>query len=166
MKDCNMIEGHSGPHGIAISENVILAPHGGGEGGFTGGWETAETPCENYLSSGTCGAKMRKRKFQNGGGIFECSACGQEWTFESDGSSFCKATTLWPSRMKETDKLYYEFVDWQLAQWIFKTNVRCELGLIDSEEKGRQIAEAKAVVTEWKKKYPQPKSFWSRLRWK
>lgn len=162
-KDCNMDEGHSGPHGIAVPGGIVFAPHGGGEGGFMGDWEPAETPCENHRRGGACGSKMRRRKFQNGGGVLECPACEQEWTFQSDGSSYCKATTIWSSGMKESDKLYREFVDWQLAEWVFKASARYELGLIDSEEKGRRIAQASAIVTEWKEKHPKPKSFWNRL---
>lgn len=152
-----MTEGHNGPHGVHIGSGVVLAPHGGGEGGFIDGESDSELLCES------CGAKMRSKKFTNGGGILTCTKCKQNWAFQLDGSSSCVSTTVWPSGMKETDATFRDYVAWQLKQWIFKTNARCELGLIDDVERARRIAEGTKTVEDWKQTHPPKLGFWRTL---
>lgn len=151
---CNMPKNHDGPHGVHIGSGLILAPYGGSEGGFDWEESDAEVPCES------CGMKMRKKRFKNGGGILDCLACRQNWSFQPDGSSSSALTTLWPSGMKEADAVYREYVDWRLKQWVFSANARCEIGLIDEAERARQIASATKTVEDWKRDHPPKSRLW------
>ena len=152
-----MPENHDGPHGLHIGSGIVLAPHGGGEGGFINGWSDSDISCES------CGAEMRSKKFVNGGGLLDCTKCGQKWSFGPDGSSSCVSTTLWPSDMKETDTMYRDYVDWKLKQWIFAAHARRAFGLIDEVEQLRLITKATKTVEDWKQAHPPRLRFWTKL---
>lgn len=126
--DCNQTENHPGPHGIVVPEGIIFAPYGNGADGRLGSVEDSDIPCD------CCQKPMPMRRAENGGGVFKCTACNQEWTFSRDGSSYCTTIARLYPAVKPGDKLYLEAVKHNRDEYEFKFKCRLALGLIDEQK--------------------------------
>ena len=109
---------------------------------------------------------------------FNCSSCGQNWTFaewgvERDGeihfeihSSCTILDVLWPSGMKEDSKMYKEeFLPHWLAKNKFRANAHYESGFITAEVRDERIALAEETLAKWHEDHP-PKEYPLWMFWK
>lgn len=107
FENCNQEAGHDGPHGHSVEGGrLIFAPFGGGEGEVSD-WEDSGELCD------CCSSPMRLRRYQNGGGQFQCIAdgCGQEWIVTKETVSSTIINRLYPSSMTKDSAMYAEFLD-------------------------------------------------------
>lgn len=148
MKPCNQEAGHSGRHGIVLSPGLILVPHGGDEG-------TISDAVPVDLKCDCCGGAMLMRRYEHGGGSFECQSCEQRHDFSSDGRSGCKILArLYPSEMDERSELYREFLAYRLSSAEFGLHAKRLCGLISPEEEQHHIDEWKELVAAKQREIP------------
>ncbi len=142
--NCDQMQGHPGPHGIAVAPGLILAPYGGGEGDVS-----PATPCP--LRCDCCGSPMALRRFSKGGGKFTCSnaGCNQEHCYQADGDSFAAVIAkMFPSEMREGSSIYRDFLAHRIAETKFRAEARYLVGLIGETEKDNEISAIEKLVAE------------------
>lgn len=114
------------------------------------------------LQCDICQKPMTMAK-QNGKAIFECTGkeCHQTWLFSktSDGKIESSSTVLkhlWPSRMKEGDKMFREeFLPERLKEWNFSAMARHLAGFITEEEMLKDFAESEQTISDWFENNPE-----------
>jgi len=157
FKDCNMVEGHEGPHGFAVNKNIVLAPFGGGEGKIAG-------PTLVDLRCDICGSQMKMFKFENGGGRFECTRtaepdCEQEWYFYPNGRiNHTILAKMYPSNMNKESKIYDEFLSHQLKEHGFKMRASVLCGILTQARAEEEMLRAHEDVDAVRKEIRERKA--------
>ena len=157
FQPCNMIEGHPGPHGHAVGDGIIFAPHGGDEG-------IISDPIECDLLCDCCDSSMLMTKHSNGGGMFKCTNCNQCHDIDTNGQgSVTILSRLYPSNMEEGSKIQREAAVHQANEYRFGAKAKYLLDMISQSEYNSIIEKIKKSETKWCEEHPLKIPWYRRL---